>query len=276
MESWLKQGLTGRDPNTRTNREILARTHLIPGLGRRRLVDLTAEEVDAWLAGKTSTLSTETLSKLLGVLRAVIRRAQARDFVKRNVALLCDPPKGRLGRPSKSLNVDEAGRLVDAAFSDSTVMRPYVVVSLLTGARTEELRALTWSHVDLDGDLPTLSLWRSVRATGDSKTRKSRRTLEMPTLCVEVLQTHRVAQLETRIAAGERWAGLGLVFCTSVGSPLDAANVRRAFRRVARVAGLDANAWTPRELRHSLVSLLSSTGLGIEASRTWSGTPTPG
>jgi integrase len=30
-------------------------------------------------------------------------------------------------------------------------MRAYIVVSLLTGARTEELRALTWSHVDLNG-----------------------------------------------------------------------------------------------------------------------------
>lgn len=133
VESWLEHRLTGRDPNTRTNREILARTRLIPDLGRRRLVDLTAEEVDAWLVSKTSQLSTETLSRLLSVLRAVIRQAQARDYVKRNVALLCDPPKGRPGRPSKSLNVDQAGRLVDAAFGDPTVMQPYVIVSLLTG-----------------------------------------------------------------------------------------------------------------------------------------------
>ena len=83
-------------------------------------------------------------------------------------------------------------------------------------------------------------------------------------LCVEVLRAHRVAQLQTRVAAGERWAGLDLVFSTALGSPLDAANVRRAFRRVAESAGLDARVWTPRELRHSFVSLLSSTGLAIE------------
>jgi site-specific recombinase XerD len=63
---------------------------------------------------------------------------------------------------------------------------------------------------------------------------------------------------------GERWVDLDLVFTTSLGTPLDAANVRRAFRRVAAAAGLDAAAWTPRELRHSFVSLLSSTGLSIE------------
>jgi hypothetical protein len=45
-----------------------------------------------------------------------------------------------------------------------------------------------------------------------------------------------------------------------VGTALDAANVRR----VAAAAGLDAQAWTPRELRHSFVSLLSSTGMSIE------------
>jgi hypothetical protein len=41
---------------------------------------------------------------------------------------------------------------------------------------TEELRALTWSRVNLDGNPPTIDLWRSVRAHGDTKTRKSRRT----------------------------------------------------------------------------------------------------
>ena len=81
---------------------------------------------------------------------------------------------------------------------------------------------------------------------------------------MEVLRLHRREQLQVRVAAGERWVDLDLVFTTSLGSPLDAANVRRAFRRVAAVAGLDAEAWTPRELRHSFVSLLSSTGLSIE------------
>jgi integrase len=38
----------------------------------------------------------------------------------------------------------------------------------------------------------------------------------------------------------------------------------RDFRRVAAAAGLDAAAWTPRELRHSFVSLLSGAGLSIE------------
>jgi hypothetical protein len=45
---------------------------------------------------------------------------------------------------------------------------------------------------------------------------------------------------------------------------LDAANVRRSFRAVVKAAGLVATDWTPRELRHSFMSLLSSSGVPIE------------
>ena len=50
------------------------------------------------------------VQRLLSILRQSIRRAQARDPVKRNVALLCDLPKGQPGRPSKSLTREQAER----------------------------------------------------------------------------------------------------------------------------------------------------------------------
>jgi len=53
------------------------------------------------------------------------------------------------------------------------------------------------------------------------------------------------------------------VFASANGTALDAANVRRGFRRVATAAGLNAADWTPRELRHSFVSLLSGAGVPV-------------
>jgi integrase len=143
-------------------------------------------------------------------------------------------------------------------------MHAYIVVSLLTGARTEELRALTWSHPDLDGEPPSVQLWRSVREGGDTKTRLSRRTLELPNECVVALRAHRRWQTQSRMRNAARWPDNDLVFTTQLGTPLDAANVRRAFRQVAEDARLRAEDWTPRELRHSFVSLLSSAGIPIE------------
>ena len=43
-------------------------------------MDLTPEEVDAWLGAKSETLSTDTADRLLSILRRSIRRAQARGI----------------------------------------------------------------------------------------------------------------------------------------------------------------------------------------------------
>jgi site-specific recombinase XerD len=54
------------------------------------------------------------------------------------------------------------------------------------------------------------------------------------------------------------------VFASTNGTELSAGNVRRAFRRVATAARLTAADWTPRELRHSFVSLMSDGGVSID------------
>ncbi len=98
----------------------------------------------------------------------------ARDRVKRNVVELCSVPRGQGGRPSSSLTLGQAKALLAAA--TETPMHAYITVSLLTGARTEELRALTWGHVDLEGDEaavpprpPSMQVWRSVRQGGEPR-----------------------------------------------------------------------------------------------------------
>jgi integrase len=103
-----------------------------------------------------------------------------------------------------------------------------------------------------------------VRAGGDTKTRTSRRTLALPRRCVDALREHRARQAGARVEAGAEWTDHDLVFTTRTGGPLDAANVRRDFRRIATAAGFDAANWTPRELRHSFVSLLSDEGVPVE------------
>lgn len=100
----------------------------------------------------------------------------ARDLVRRNVVELAEVPAGRPGRKSKALTCEQVDAVLFGTTSDR--LYPYIVVSLLTGARTEELRALRWEHVLLDGwpearpPLPPyMEVWRSVREGGDTKTR---------------------------------------------------------------------------------------------------------
>jgi hypothetical protein len=112
VRDWLAFGLSGRDSNTITKCTILANTHIIPALGARKLRDLSADEIDKWLADMAQIVSTRTLREVRSVLKRAVTRAQARDKVKRNVVLLCDIPRGRQGRPSKSLTLAQAEALL--------------------------------------------------------------------------------------------------------------------------------------------------------------------
>jgi integrase len=149
VTDWLDYGLPGRNHATVDTKRILATQHVIPSLGARKLVDLSADEVDQWLVEKAASLSSRTVADLKSILRRAITRAQSRDKVRRNVVLLCGTPTGQSGRPSKALTLEQAQALVEQA--GGSTMGTYVLMSLLTGARTEELRALTWSHLDLNG-----------------------------------------------------------------------------------------------------------------------------
>ncbi|WP_021592034.1 hypothetical protein [Actinomadura welshii] len=49
VEDWLAKGLKGLDDDTVGNCRSLARKHVIPLIGRPKIGDLRADEVDEWL-----------------------------------------------------------------------------------------------------------------------------------------------------------------------------------------------------------------------------------
>ena len=157
-------------------------------------------------------------------------------------------------------------------------LEAYIVLSLLSGMRTEEARALRWDHVvawasgqwvpvseaGFDHEQVAVLVWRAERAGGDTKTPKSRRTLALPRKCMKALREHRVRQAQDRLAAGPLRQDHGLVFASAAGTPIDDHNVRRIFREITEDAGLGTR-WVPREMRHTFVSLLSARCVPVEA-----------
>jgi integrase len=283
-DDWLATGLDGRSPRTiRKNQNVLA--PILKVIGARKLRELTAADVRRALAAMAAEYSSAAVTMGHLALKRAIRHAEANDLVSRNVATLADTPKGQDGRPSKSLTLDQAAAVITAARTlpvlelrpglkdvrrPAELMHAYITLSLLTGIRTEEARALRWAHVDLDGDSaarpavpPHVAVWRSVRVHGETKTERSRRTLGLPAAAVQALRAWTGSQAGERLAAGKAWQDTGLVFTNHLGAALDAGNVRKMFKRVCEAAGA-GDGWTPRELRTTFVSLLSHRGVSIE------------
>ena len=283
-DDWLTHGLEGRSPATiKKNQNVLQ--PLLKVIGARKLRDLTAADVRQALATMAAGYSTAAVSIGHLALKRAIRHTEANDLIHRNVATLADTPQGQPGRPSKSLTLDQAIAVIAAAATlpvmelrpglkdvrrPAELMHAYIVLSLLAGIRTEEARALHWAHINLNGDPaatppvpPHIAVWRSVRTHGDTKTERSRRTLAIPAAAVLALRAWSDAQANERLAAGDGWQDTGLVFTSHHGAALDASNVRKMFKRVCAEAGI-GDAWTPRELRTSFVSVMSHQGVSIE------------
>ena len=183
MADWLDEGLPGRTAKTvEANRDSLR--PLLAVIGRMPLKDLTVQDVVTALGKMAATHATRTLQKAYNCLTRALRHAEGQDLVRRNVSALVDTPRGGEGRPSQSLTLDQATALLEAA--ESSRLHAFIVLCLLTGVRSEEARALTWEHVSLEAG--TSSVWRSVRAHGDTKTNRSQRTLKLPEIAVEALR----------------------------------------------------------------------------------------
>ena len=58
----------------------------------------------------------------------------------------------------------------------------------MAGVRPEEVRAIGWEDVGLDGDLPLVAVRRADRAGGDTKTPRSRRALKLAQVAVRALR----------------------------------------------------------------------------------------
>ena len=265
-EDWLSEGLSGRAAKTvKKNENVLG--PILAAIGARKLRELTAGDVHQALAIMAQRYSSAAVAMGHNALTRAIRHAEARDLVGRNVATLVETPKGQAGRPSNSLTLEQASALL--AVTEGTRMHAYISLCLATGIRTEEARALRWEHVkfgDTVADPPvpaSAAVWRSVRSHGDTKTEKSRRTLALPDMAANALWAHKERQAAERLAAGGQWSEHDLVFSTRSGGALDAANVRREFKAACRAAKLGEH-WTPRELRHSFVSLMSISGVPVE------------
>jgi integrase len=94
----------------------------------------------------------------------------------------------------------------------------------------------------------------------EPKTEKSRRNIVLPAFALEALKLHHGRQQETKIKTGTRWVERDLVFCTSLGTPIDPKTyVTEPFKMLLQKAGLPDIRF--HDLRHSAATLLLSMGV---------------
>jgi integrase len=264
LDDWLREAArpTVR-PNTYRSYVGIVRVHLQPGLGRYPLARLTPQHVQAFLNAKSRQhLSPRTVAYIRAVLRQALGQAERWGMVTRNVARLAEPPRVPR-REVRPLSPVQARQFLDAIRSDR--LEALYLVALGVGLRQGEILGLAWSDIDFEG--ATVTVRHALQRIDGSlelvepKSVTSLRVVALPAIVLGALRAHRTRQLEDRLLAGSRWREdpRGLVFTTTVGTPMDGIAVTRRFQAVLAGAGLPRQRF--HDLRHACASLLLAQGV---------------
>ncbi len=269
LERWATDVLPTRRaaPNTIDLYSRVVNQYLVPSLGRRRLSELSADDVESalrTLAKKGLSRSTLRISRT--VLSLALTHAERRGLVGRNVARLANlPVKAKHDKPTRRVLLPEDVSRFKAAIRGHRLEALWLC-GLALGLRPGELTGLTWDGVDVEAGVLAITQSRlhdpDGMRLGAPKTAKARRTLKMPDELTDAFRRRREAWEEECATGGEGWNPLGLVFCTSSGNPVDRWSLRRRLKTVLERAGLPP--LIPYELRHSATSLMSDAGVPIE------------
>ena len=185
------------------------------------------------------------------------------ELVTRNVATQVKAPPLNNNRRA-GLGLVEAKRLLDVI--DGERLEALYVLALATGLRRGELLALRWDDIDIGSR--QLHVRRAMqRVDGGLQTVELKTAVPGGPWCcrfaVRRLQEHKKRQDAERLALGDAWREHGLVFASTIGTPIEPRNVNRRWDELRRKAGLD---WLRlHDLRHGCATFLLAQGVPARA-----------
>lgn len=248
LDMWLEQVVMPQHkPRTYESWRDNTRLHIKPHIGTTRLDQVTAQQIQALL----NTLA-QKYNRVPGMVRTILHAACAQavawGLLPKNPASNTKTPR-TTRREIAPLSVEEAERLLDVVTGHRLEALYRVAIGL--GLRRGEILGLLWSDVNLKTQ--TLRI-------RDGKTAKSSTTMPIPNALVEVLKEHWDLQQQERLQPD--WQEQGLVFPSSVGTPLQKTTLYRHFKAALKRAKLPPSIRF-HDLRHSCATILLAQGVDL-------------
>lgn len=242
-ERWMSEVVRPkRKPRTAEDYQRLLDQKINPTFGSLPIAEITRDEIITWHGRMANTprranYALATLKALLNFAEDVGLRAPHANPCRRIEMY-------REGRRERFLSEKEIGKAAEAIAAAETAGKigPHAAAGLrlclLTGARSGEITAAKWQHVDFA---------RKVIRLADSKTNVPR-TIHLSTAALEVIKALPRIQGNPYVIAG-----------TKAGQPLQ--NLSRSWIVARKFGGLDD--CRLHDLRHSYASLAAGRGVSL-------------
>jgi excisionase family DNA binding protein len=246
VERWEKAEGPTMKPSTLTHYKNCLRYCVAPTFSKRRISDITREDIQTFLASQAKKYSKSVLRSARTVLSLTLGWAKNCGWIERNPCAGVKLPLETAGKKVQRtvLTSDQINSIANK------LQDPYATLVLFlraTGLRIGEAIATKWS--DFDGNILKVERRIYEGEAGPLKTERSERRLTVhPTLL------ERIRGLRSLHPAGE-W-----VFCSEVGTPINPGNaLKRYVRPAANELGIHLGGW--HDFRHTLTTTLRRNGV---------------
>ena len=233
--------------------------------GHLRLKDLRGNHIQMLYTEMLNRgLSTRTVKLLHVVLGSALKAAVKWGYIAYSPSDRVTAPKQER-REIQAWSKDEVHRFTDQTRNHH--QKNLYQVLIYTGLRRAELCGLKWGDIDFDNR--TLSIRRVLHrvvgneglTVGDTKTKRSRRTITLGKTAIQALKQEQTDQLIRKLAA-PAWVDEDWVFTNQIGGPVDADDLTRNFRNLIKDTGLTQISL--HGLRHTYASLMILAGVNAK------------
>ena len=258
LDMWASSYLVDIKDTTKKKYETDIRVHLIPALGKIKLQELKAIDVQSFYnqllrKGKAA----KSIKNIHGVLHRALEDAVRFELCKKNVANSCKPPSVKK-KEMCAIKDEDIKR-----FENAIAGHPYgsfYYIAMYTGLRESEIIGLTWDCIDFENN--TIHVYRQLqRGTrkGEEysfkplKNNKSR-TFTVITQVMDEFRLVRQRQLIYKMKSRQSWSNPNnLVFTNEVGKHYCAPTVYSNFKKIVTNLGLPET--RVHDLRHTYATI---------------------
>ena len=192
-EKWLLMQSVHVRTTTLTDYTSKVRRHIIAELGDKRMGEVSLDDIQLALVS-VSKKSASVYKSVVILYKSIFRAAKESRIIDNNPTIYLTTKGGGVPQKDKAALTDEqVERLLDAVEGLPTYV--FVMLGLYAGLRREEILALKWDSVYLDGNFPYLTVRRAWHTENNRpvileelKTKAAERNIPLPTCLAECLK----------------------------------------------------------------------------------------
>ena len=215
-----------------------------------------------------SGLSEKTVLHHHRLITAILETAKREQLIPFNTASEHMKSPKFHPKEAKYLNDEQAKKFLDLLLQEEDIrIKTALILALFTGVRRGELCGLSWKDIDEEEriiNISKASQFQSGKGVVEvaTKTRSSKRFIDVPKFVIEILKEYKKWWLERKILFGKDWEGKeNRLFIQERGKPINPDTINFWLEKFINKHNLPQI--TPHSLRHTFATLQIASGVDI-------------